>query len=974
MHGILIDVNDAYCRMTGYTKDQILGMSIGDLDDIESPEVTAERIERIIANGSEFFETQQRRRDGSVFPVEVSTTWLPIDGGRLVCFGRDITDRKQAEEALRKSEARFSLAMDATKDGIWDWDLTTGDIYCSPGLTSMLGYDSTDVIKKADDWQDLIHMEDRQKAYQANIDCVNNLTDSFEIEYRMKTSDGGWKWILGRGQAVYRDDSGRAVRMIGTHQDITERKRAEDALRKNEERIRLALDGTGDGYWDWNAKSGAIDIDPNWQRFLGYEPEEKEYKFDWWEKSIHPESVPVFDNALKAYLEGRAQYYELEYQLHTKSGEWKWIWARGKCIEYDAQGQPVRFIGTHRDITDRKWTEEALRESEARFKALHSASFGGIAIHDYGVILECNQGLSDMTGYEYSELIGMDGLLLIAEKSREEVMNNIRAGYEKPYEAFGLRKNGEEFPMRLEARNVPYKGKQVRITEFRDITDRKQAEMQLQKSEEQFRNLYDDAPIGYFEYDLRGNITRVNLTHSKLLGWKFIVDEAAREQILDKLRGVRPPAVGLERTYRRKDGTLFPVLFEDRLLTDEDGHITGIRTAIQDISERKQAEVKILHLQKSESLGRMAGAVAHHFNNQLSVVMGNLELVLDDLPADAENRENLFQSFEAGRKAAEVSQQMLRYLGHISGRQTTINLSDVCRQTLALLQSSLQNSVTLNVDFPDSGPIVRADTGQIQQVLTNLFTNAQESLHNNQGIIDLNIQTVSYEDIPVSNRFPLDWQPQDIPYACLKISDTGCGISKKDIVKLFDPFYTTKFTGRGMGLSVTMGFLKTHGGCISVDSEAGRGSIFRAYLPVTTEINSVKHEKVATPKENVGNSGTVLLIEDEASVRYMVKAMLTRLGYAVIEAQDGVEAVRLFQEHQNEIDCVLSDLTMPRMNGWETLTELRRMGADVPVILASGYDKESVMAGDHPELPQAFLNKPYSMAALKDVLVEVIRL
>ncbi|MCA1787832.1 MAG: response regulator, partial [Desulfobacteraceae bacterium] len=285
----------------------------------------------------------------------------------------------------------------------------------------------------------------------------------------------------------------------------------------------------------------------------------------------------------------------------------------------------------------------------------------------------------------------------------------------------------------------------------------------------------------------------------------------------------------------------------------------------------------------------------------------------------------------------------------------------------------LQNSVTLNVDFPDSGPIVRADTGQIQQVLTNLFTNAQESLHNNQGIIDLNIQTVSYEEIPVSNRFPLDWQPQDIPYACLEISDTGCGISKKDIVKLFDPFYTTKFTGRGMGLPVTMGNLKTHGGCIIVDSEAGRGSIFRAYLPVTTEINSVKHEKMATPKENVGNSGTVLLIEDEASVRYMVKAMLTRLGYAVIEAQDGVEALRLFQEHQNEIACVLSDLTMPRMNGWETLTELRRMGADVPVILASGYDKESVMTGDHPELPQAFLNKPYSMGALKDVLMEVIR-
>ncbi len=342
-------------------------------------------------------------------------------------------------------------------------------------------------------------------------------------------------------------------------------------------------------------------------------------------------------------------------------------------------------------------------------------------------------------------------------------------------------------------------------------------------------------------------------------------------------------------------------------------------------------------------------------------------------PDDAEIRENLFRASEAGRKAAEVSRQMLRYLGHISGRQTTMNLSDVCRQSLTPLRSALTSGVTLNVDFPESGPFVHADAGQIQQVLTNLFTNAQESLPDDQGIIGLIIRTVSHEDISTSNRFPLDWQPRDIPYACLEISDTGRGISKEDIEKLFDPFYTTKFTGRGMGLPVTMGILKTHGGCITVENEPDPGSVFRVYLPVSTEKESVKHEKETKPKRNIENGGTVLLIEDEEGVRDMAKTMLTHLGYKVIEAQDGVEAVSLFQEHQNEIDCVLSDLTMPRMDGWETLTTLREKGADVPVILASGYDKDSVMAGDHPELPQAFLNKPYSIAALKDVLMEVIR-
>ncbi|MFO8087269.1 MAG: response regulator [Bacteroidales bacterium] len=455
--------------------------------------------------------------------------------------------------------------------------------------------------------------------------------------------------------------------------------------------------------------------------------------------------------------------------------------------------------------------------------------------------------------------------------------------------------------------------------------------------------------------------------------------------VLDRLTGHvegRLPIYESEHRIRAKSGKWLWVLDRGMIAErDKDGRPVRVTGLIADITERIEAQkeqeklqVQLSKLQKSESLGRMAGSIAHHFNNQLSVVLGNLELVLDGLPDDADNREILVQSFEAGRKATEVSQQMLRYLGHISGNQTAINLSDVCRQSLAFLQSASPSGVTFNVDFPDSGPIVHADAGQIQQVLTNLLTNAQESLPENQGIIGLIIQTVSHEDISTSNCFPLDWHPQDKPYACLEISDTGHGISREDIEKLFDPFYTTKFTGRGMGLPVTMGILKTHNGCITVDSEPEIGTVFRVYLPVTTDKKPVKHEKVTTPKRKVGNCGTVLLIEDDTSVRNTAKIMISRLGYKVIEAQDGVEAVSLFQEHQNEIDCVLSDLTMPRMNGWETLKALREKGTDVPVILASGYDENTVMAGDHPELPQAFLNKPYSMAALKDVLMEVIRL
>jgi PAS domain S-box-containing protein len=238
--GLLQEVNQTYCAMSGYSHEELLGLAIADLEALETPGETAARINRIKTNGAEIFESLHRRKDGTIYPVEISVTWLDQDGGQMVCFCRDITARKLADEALRKSEERFSLAMKASKDGIWDWDLTTGYIYCSPALTSMLGYDSTDVIEHADQWQDLIYPEDRQRAYQANLDCVNNLTDSFEIEYRLKTSNGGWKWILGRGEAVYRDASGKALRVIGTHLDITERKQAEELLTRQQRSLMLS--------------------------------------------------------------------------------------------------------------------------------------------------------------------------------------------------------------------------------------------------------------------------------------------------------------------------------------------------------------------------------------------------------------------------------------------------------------------------------------------------------------------------------------------------------------------------------------------------------------------------------------------------------------------------------------------------------------------------------------------------------------
>jgi CheY-like chemotaxis protein len=279
----------------------------------------------------------------------------------------------------------------------------------------------------------------------------------------------------------------------------------------------------------------------------------------------------------------------------------------------------------------------------------------------------------------------------------------------------------------------------------------------------------------------------------------------------------------------------------------------------------------------------------------------------------------------------------------------------------------MPGNVLLDKDLPSPGPVINANANQIQQVLTNLITNAEEA----GGTISLGVKKVLAVEISTNNRFPVDWQSQDNAYACLEVADTGCGIDRNDIEKLFDPFYSTKFTGRGLGLPVVLGIVKTHKGVVTVESEPCRGSTLRVFFPVSgDEIIREQDKVVNVQKPEEG--GTVLLVEDEEMLRDMATDMLVSFGFSVLKAKDGIEALEVFGKNQNEIKFVLTDLTMPRMNGWETLTALRKLQPDIPVILSSGYDKARAMEGDHPDLPQAFLGKPYNLKTLSDAIRQAL--
>jgi CheY-like chemotaxis protein len=388
-----------------------------------------------------------------------------------------------------------------------------------------------------------------------------------------------------------------------------------------------------------------------------------------------------------------------------------------------------------------------------------------------------------------------------------------------------------------------------------------------------------------------------------------------------------------------------------------------------DITQRKRAEEErvrfeqqLQQAQKAESLARMAGAIAHQFNNLLTAVMGNLELAMIDLPQGSGLRVNITKAMTASLRAAEISRLMLAYLGQAAGKRELLDLSANCTETLPLLSASLPQKVRLKTELPAHGPIIQADAVQVKQVLTNLVVNAGEAIGDREGEIIVAITVMPAAEVRAFRSYPLDWEPQEASYACIAVSDTGAGMDPVIVEKIFDPFFSTKFTGRGLGLAVVLGLVRAHGGAVSAESEPGRSAIFRVFLPVALEETLPPRKAIVS--ETIGSRGLVLLVEDELMVRDVAQAMLELLGYEVIAAGDGSEAVEIFRTRKDEFRLVLSDLTMPGMDGWETLTALRAIRHDIPVVLASGHDEALVFQGDHPEQPQAFLHKPYQMADL----------
>ena len=534
------------------------------------------------------------------------------------------TEKEEVESHLRSEQERYELAIAGTNDGLWDWDIVTNDVYYSPRFKSMIGYEDDELPNTFATWRDNIHPDDLESVMNSLNAYLEGKIPKHEIEFRMRHKDGSYRWILGRGRAL-RDENGRPYRMAGSHTDITERKETEEALRRQQEQYELAVTGSNDGIWDWDVVTNDVYYSPRFKSMIGYEDDELPNTFATWRDNIHPDDLESVMNSLNAYLEGKIPKHEIEFRMRHKDGSYRWILGRGRALR-DENGRPYRMAGSHTDITERRQSEEALRESEARAQTIFESVSIPMQISrlEDGKYLYVNQLFVDLLGESIDTLIDRHSVEFYYDADeRIGLVDQLSAhGKVDNYELRIKHSDGEPLWVLLTARTVNYLGEAAIIATLVDITERRQVEEALRDSEARAQGILEsvtvpmlisrvsDSQILYANRQL-AHVVRILLdepTPSNSPGYymnrvvetlnglrqpgtySFYADIADREQVVDIIRS-QGRVENYELLLRRIDGEEFWALLTAQLI-QYDGELAVITTLI-DISERKQVEATI---------------------------------------------------------------------------------------------------------------------------------------------------------------------------------------------------------------------------------------------------------------------------------------------------------------------------------------------------------------------------------------------
>ncbi len=757
----------------------------------------------------------------------------------------------------------------------------------------------------------------------------------------------------------------------------SERQAAQEALRHSEEMLSNILSASPMGIayfekgklrWTNQAMSKIFGYEGD-EDYIGKKPKDFFY------------SEEEYASVRELFLKNQQEKKPVETEAKFRRVDGSIFYGQLRMSVLDSANPRKGTISTITDISARKMAEESLQESRERYRTLVEDSFDGIFVQKGPNIVFANSRLYRMLGYEDGELKGVEHWCIYHPDSqaltRERAEARMR-GEDVPaqYEVKLLRKDGSSFEGEINARAVSLgtePGIQVWV---RDITGRKLAEAALRESEEKYRSIIENIEEAYYEVDLAGYFTFLNDAAVQMLGYKR--DEILGkhyEQILKTDNGAQISEVfgTVSRTeksvkaykwkYLSREGIEKDLEVSVSLIRDSAGKPSGFRGICRDVSERIRAEEELLKMEKLESIGVLAGGIAHDFNNILTAIQGNISLAkMFANPKDKICR-RLEEAEKAGMRARDLTRQLLTFSRGGAPVKKTIPINDIVRDSceFALRGSNVKCDLELLSDVW----AVDADEGQIGQVISNLVINADQAMPQGGHIM------VEAENLIVAKDSVLPLT--EGRYVKISVRDTGFGIPEEHLPKIFDPYFTTKQKGSGLGLATSYAIVQNHHGLITVESELGSGTSFHLYLPASEKLQEFEFKSGPEP---VRGKGKILLMDDDQLIRDLANEALSALGYEVILADDGEKAIDLYKAAKKtaeSFDVVIMDLTVPGgVGGQEAIETLRRFDPEVKAIVSSGYSNDPIMADYKKFGFEGVVCKPYTVNELSETIQQVI--
>jgi PAS domain S-box-containing protein len=903
------------------------------------------------------------------------------DGEPLHMHGtvQDITGRVQTERALEESELRFQAVADHVPGIVYRRvlhpDGTISYSYLSAGIRHMYGLDPEAAKTDFGQVLSIIHPDDRPRFLEALHESAAALSP-LDIEFRQIKPDGAIVWIRSMAQPRHMENG--EVVWDGIALDVTENKTAMEALQASERRLSEAQQIAHVGSWEWNVKKNILTWSDETYRIFGREPG-SDISVERFRKQVHPEDLDHVLAIRDAAFRNETPY-DLEYRIIRTDGSVRHLHSAGK-VELDAQKQPIRLYGSVYDITEHKLAEAAVRKSEARYRMLVETMNDGVAIVDTETrFTYVNNRFANMLGRSKDEILGRPAHEFADErngKALERQINKRRRGETEAYEMAWLRGDGTTIftlisPQPILDESGHFRGS---FGIFTDITERKRAEDEIRRSEEHLRLVTDALPvvISYIDSGLRFRFANklneewLARPRSEIIGRRVrdVINKSSYEKVHPyRKRALSGEEVRFEEKLAWPDGKIRHVQAHYVPHVSPTGSHLGYFSLMEDITERKAAEAELFQAQKMQAVGQLTGGVAHDFNNLLTIVIGNLDILKRRIrrpragqPNDKQGLNTQIEEIAAAAKrGAELTQRLLAFSRKQPLQPERVDLNRLTQRMSTLLQRAIGERIKLETVIHAGLWPATADPVQVENAILNLTLNAKDAMPEGGRL------TIETANVRIGSHYAeVNEEIAPGQYVLLAVTDTGAGMSPEVVKRAFEPFFTTKIEtgGSGLGLSTIYGFVKQSKGHVKIYTEVGKGTTVKIYLPKAKggKPRKARRQKPATAPH--GGGETILVVEDDPSVREVTVVLLEGLGYRVFEAENGPAALAVL-ERKSQIDLMLADIVMPGgLKADELMRKAQAQHPGLKVLFMSGYTENAIVHNGVLDEGVRLLVKPF---------------